>query len=132
MAVNIQMKLLKSNSTELGMKRTKEINLDGQQQQQDEIKSIKLVVNLYVYYTALLEEDDFNSQAQRKQAQHNFKMVQGKLSKFMDKYRNNKFMISQAILEYQRLMNSNKNPTVENNVQQQTANDEKKPFMWGR
>jgi hypothetical protein len=128
MALNIQVKALKSKPTDLSMKRTRETVQDTQHQ--DEIKSIKLAVKLYVYYSDLLEEDMFNSQSQRKQAQFNFKMIQGKLSKFMDKYRSNKFMISQALQEFQKLKNSNKSQ-LENTVQPQTFNDEKKPFMWG-
>jgi hypothetical protein len=128
MALNIQMNALKSKPTDLSMKRTRETVQDTQHQ--DEIKSIKLAVKLYIYYSDLLEEDMFNSQSQRKQAQFNFKMIQGKLSKFMDKYRNNKFMISQALQEFQKLKNSNKSQ-LENTVQPQTFNYEKKPFMWG-
>lgn len=126
MVLSIQMRVLHSQSkTENDSKRNKEISQDNMV---EEVKLIKLAVKLYVYYNELLQENKFVNQKQKNHAQNNFQMVQTKLQNFMNKYKNNKYMMSQAVQEYQKLMNDFMNNQKGN---PQVSTDEKKPFMWG-
>lgn len=126
MVLSIQMRVLHSQSkTENDSKRNKEISQDNMV---EEVKLIKLAVKLYVYYNELLQENKFVNQKQKNHAQNNFQMVQTKLQNYMNKYKNNKYMMSQAVQEYQKLMNDFMNNQKEN---PQVSTDEKKPFMWG-
>ena len=126
MVLSIQMRVLHSQSkTENDSKRNKEISQDNMV---EEVKLIKLAVKLYVYYNELLQENKFVNQKQKNHAQNNFQMVQTKLQNYMNKYKNNKYMMSQAVQEYQTLMNDFMNNQKEN---PQVSTDEKKPFMWG-
>ncbi len=68
----------------------------------NDLRSIKLAVNLLVYYNNLLEENVFNSQLEKKNVIHKLLMVKKKLSEFINKYKNNKHMISQALQAYKK------------------------------
>lgn len=91
----------------------------------DEFKAIKLAIKLYIYYHNLLEESVFMNQVQREKAQNGFALVKSKLENFMTKHKNNKFLLSQVVQEYNKALSQNK--AIAN------TNDEslRKPFMWG-
>lgn len=94
----------------------------------DELKSVKLAVRLYAYYNELLHTNMFANQAQKKQATLNLQQVQTKLQNYMNKFKNNKYMISQPLTEYVNVL---KQANFKNNNIQPVFTDEKKPFMWG-
>ena len=68
----------------------------------NDLRSIKLAVNLLVHYNNLLEENVFNSQLEKKNVSYKLLMVKKKLLEFINKYKNNKHMISQALQAYKK------------------------------
>jgi len=112
-----------SESTDLIGKRSKKAEHESMP---DELKTLRANIRYYVYYSDIVQNGMFSNQLQKKRAHENLQIVQNKLQHFINKYRNNKYMISQALQEYQRLMNNYRE-----NFPLAPFAKSKKPFMWG-
>jgi hypothetical protein len=112
-----------SESTDLIGKRSKKAEHESMP---DELKTLRANIRYYVYYSDIVQNGMFSNQLQKKRAHENLQIVQNKLQHFINKYRNNKYMISQALQEYQRLMNNYRE-----NFPLSPFAKSKKPFMWG-
>lgn len=128
LALNLTLSFQMKNSKSIRMnsKRNRDSN---QEAFLEKLKTIKIVMKLYIYYHELLQENMFNNQAQRKNAQTNFQSIQAKLSHFMSKFKNNKYLLSQVIQEYNKAVNQFNQK--ENKSTGNAENSLKKPFMWG-
>ena len=108
-----------------GSKRNKEMGMDTFA---EDLKLVKQALKSYVYYYALLAQNEFTSPIQKMNTQANFASAQSKIQTFLTKHRQNKFIMNQVIHEYNKIVSKVGQHMA--NVHT-TADVERKPFMWG-